>query len=545
MLALGRCSVPRNSNLIPLLKNLLLAYQNSQVLDPKPLRVFLSNYYEQVNKFQLKEPADCIEALLAILEILHLEYSANTDCAGRCLSHQLFNLEVFEQYECDCRSTSEILTWDFCTFSLNFYADELVSEVTQHSTLDMDPKEFSRYSKSVKVKEKFPLLLKDQLEDLRIPACPEANCKKKSSKRKIHILNSSSNLIFSVIWFKQPTFLQICKLLSSIPQVFRGSQVSSGFPQDLYLTGLVLYNKVHYFSYIFNRQWYRCDDTIVRPLSNYLAVLEDAIRSNFWPVALFYSASQYRAEEVSIESIVNLEKMSILLEIEQSFNDSKQTWTCQCSTSNEDFLLYCSVCYRSRNSDFEWACDKCGRLNSEVIKQCLCCQAYAFQPTQSSYHSKLINFYHKAPSKSSNFYYNQTKARPNQSTQSVRFDKENSRKLIEEEKKNMSQKFLPFGSRTQSVRLDQESPKIIVEEEEKKSSQKFVNSTQVINSALNKNSQSSSFGQCLKCIKRVRNSKLCDNCKLDYWVCQYCNECWKKNGKRCNCDIKINRTSRF
>lgn len=506
---LNQSSIPASSVLIPLLKNLLLSYQRSATLDPLPLRSFLSSYYEQVNKFKLKDPADCIEALLAILEILHLEFSNNADCGGRCISHQLFHLEVFEQYECECRATSEVLTWDFCTFSLNFYADELVNPHTDQSLVDLSNKEFAKLSQSVKVRGKFPEFLKEQLENCSVPACPEPTCKKKQSKRRIHIINSRPNLVFSIIWFKQPTFLQVSKLLASIPQVLRGAQISSGFSQNLSLTGLVLYNKFHYFSYVFNQRWHRCDDTIVRQMDSFFSVLEDAVQSMYWPVALFYSVGSASAEETSVDSLVNLEKMSILLEIQQTINDASGYWTCQCSADNEDMLLICQRCYRSRFNDYEWECDQCGSLNSEVNKQCLYCNSFLFQPTQSSYHTKLSR--NKIRSKSSKFTNPQIK------------DKD---LLI----------------RSQTGKFNIEATKKL--HDEQKISQKFVNSTEIIQKALKQGTQSSSFNMCLKCSQRVRNHKLCDDCKMDYWVCNVCEKCCKKNGQRCSCDIRSN-TTRF
>ena len=507
-----------------MLKTLLLSYQRSAILDPLPLRSFLSTYYQQVGKFQAKDPADCIEALLAILEILHLEFSNTTDCGGRCLSHQLFHLEVFEQYECNCRATSEVLTWDSCTFSLNFNADEIINPSTDQSLVDLSNKEFAKVSQSVKAKGKFPEFLKDQLINCSVPACPQPGCKIKHSKRRIHITRSSPNLIFSVIWFKRPTFLEVSKLLASVPQVLRGPQISSGFTQDLTLTGLVFYNKVHYFSYVFNLRWYRCDDTIARQMDNFYSVLEDAVQSTYWPVALFYSVGTSRLEEISVDSLVNLEKMSILLEIQQRINDVYGYWTCQCSADNEDILLVCQRCLRSRFNDYEWTCDQCGSLNSELNKQCLYCHSYLFQPTQSSYHSKLTNFSSRPGSKSSNF------SNPQVKNQDLVNRSQTGKFNIDPK---ISQKFV---NSTEVLQRALKQPT--------QSSNSFANSTEVVPNGLKQGAYSTSFKMCLKCPQRVKNHQLCDTCRLDYWVCESCGKSFKQNGQRCNCD-KRSSTTRF
>lgn len=87
--------------------NLFIQYEfaEEEVLPPDELRILLSSLNE---KFGVGKIADANEALDAILQRIHNEFSFLCPSRCKCLAHQTFGIQILEQYTCGlCGATDE------------------------------------------------------------------------------------------------------------------------------------------------------------------------------------------------------------------------------------------------------------------------------------------------------------------------------------------------------------------------------------------------------------------------------------------------------
>ncbi len=103
-------------------------------IEPYSLRQELAALFKDDGKFQLNTMDDPVEALFAILNSFHsyavnagsLKYIVEKPCDPYCLSHELFWINIFEQYQCDCGATSELLKYDYNYFLYEVYVKEIL-----------------------------------------------------------------------------------------------------------------------------------------------------------------------------------------------------------------------------------------------------------------------------------------------------------------------------------------------------------------------------------------------------------------------------------
>lgn len=109
--------------------NLFIQYEftDEQVLPPDELRSLLGSLDE---KFGLGKIADANEALDAILQKIHGEFSTLCPSQCKCLAHQTFGGQVLEQFICGlCGASSEPRISD--SFMMYFQVMELLSEAAK------------------------------------------------------------------------------------------------------------------------------------------------------------------------------------------------------------------------------------------------------------------------------------------------------------------------------------------------------------------------------------------------------------------------------
>jgi len=77
---------------------------------------------------------DPVDLLLAIFNSFHsystkaksLKYVIDRPCDPICISHNLFWINLLEQYQCKCGATSEVLQYDYNYFIYEVYVMEIL-----------------------------------------------------------------------------------------------------------------------------------------------------------------------------------------------------------------------------------------------------------------------------------------------------------------------------------------------------------------------------------------------------------------------------------
>lgn len=475
-------------------------------LSSSALRKELAKYYETLQKFQLKMPADSIEALSAILEFLHFSQvveNHSEDCRAFCIPHMFFHLELVEQYRCECKCSSEVLPWDFCNFTLQVYIEDLVSKTTDSKYLDVSDSEYRKHSETLDSKGKMPEFIHEQLRENWVSICPsEKPCKIQRANREIHILHLPEVLVLNFIWKHKAHCTQTCKTLASLPTHMDSQMFTNGKNENYYMKALVFYNGSHYISYIYQDTWHRCDDSFIRTVNCFKDLVIDVIHENMWPVAVFYDKVLKNYAEVNDEEWADIEKNAILLDIEAEFHKVTAFWSCVCGERNDEYLFYCGNCKKNRFSDCFWVCLKCSSLNNESAMICSSCKTLKINPSSNSFHARL---------KSQNFYY-------------LTSDPISEKNI----KNTKTQHFLPLQQREDTV-----------------SQVLFPNSGAIATQSMYfakapdlrpYMSQKIHSKSCVRCQKKANSkSPFCSECKKHYIYCETCHRVSKKNGQLCLC----------
>lgn len=500
----------------------------SQPLQSSSLRHSIASYYSSLNKFQLKKPADSIEALCAILEFIHYSYisenpHSQNNCHGNCTAHRLFHLEMIEQYTCQCGCSSEVIPWDYCSFSLQVYIDDLVANTSTNDILDYNDDDYIKNSLAIKSIGILPEYIRSQLLENFVPVCPEKpTCEFKKSVRTIYIVNQPEIFIINLVWRTKPRALQTLKVLASVQERMEFRQIMADTNDIYYAKSYVFYNGYHYISYVWDQSWWRCDDNIVREIFGKKEMVMDIIRSGMWPVAVLYDRRHMESQEPSIKDWIELEKTAIVNEIEANFQNAVAYWRCSCGSENEDFLLYCLNCSKNKLTDAQWNCLSCGALNGESSVFCQQCRSFSLGPTRSSLHSKLF---------SQDFYFS---SRPQVSqTYSTQIDRE---KHFKEVPQHKSQNFISSRENISDV---------IRKNTALKNSGVNFSAHQPVKAYASADMYKNRCSSCNSFCQPQKN--LCNSCIKTQIYCEICKRVFTKNGQRCNCDLAVrgSRTGRF
>lgn len=546
------------------------------------LRAALSTYYSSLHMFEVGQPADSIEAFSAILECFHFSYlteNRTEDCNGLCLAHKLFKIELIEQLTCLCGSTSEVLPWDYCTFTLQIYINDLILKNNPNAEiLSLSGPKYMRKSPTIQSKNTLQSLINAQLMESYIPVCPETkNCKYSKSKRSMHMLNAPNILVISLIWFQNPLATEICKILASIPNKMNSNDFSSSISQEYSIKAIIVYNGSHYLCYIYEDCWYKCDDTLIRVIGLNKDLAEDIVRSLMWPVAVFYDLWDKNFTEVTDLEWMELEKYTILACVDRISTDS--LWVCPCGTENNQFLGRCETCYRKKISNDHWICNQCYQLNKPAAFICQNCDFTVIKPTYSSLHQQIKlndwNSSKKSENSSKSVEKHELKSSKPQRFGSTK-ENPNSLNWYHKPRPNTNSGILyrpnpesiPYNSTwstkiqpTQSFRIDNKvlgrtppwsSGPFKSPSDVKAAKTQFFNHADAVSDDIQRSLTNQTYNRtqisglssaprsllCLACNSACENSPFCKNCANSHFFCSECQKPYKKNGQRCSCDLK-------
>ncbi len=129
-----------------------------KVLDPYELRKELGDLFQQERKFCLRKMEDPVEALIVIINAFHsfflgeksLKNVVEKHCQEKCLAHQLFWINIFQQDECECGASSEVLKYDYNYFLYEAYVKEILNSCDKESLSRINQK-FMKFLKKINV----------------------------------------------------------------------------------------------------------------------------------------------------------------------------------------------------------------------------------------------------------------------------------------------------------------------------------------------------------------------------------------------------------
>ena len=134
-----------------------------KIIDPCHLRKELANLFKEDGKFGLNSMDDPVEALFVILNAFHsysmnagsLKYVIDKPCNPLCLSHNLFWINILEQYECECGATSEILKYDYNYFIYEAYVKEILLSMQDKIDVKSYKNKFFTFLKNLNVSNNY------------------------------------------------------------------------------------------------------------------------------------------------------------------------------------------------------------------------------------------------------------------------------------------------------------------------------------------------------------------------------------------------------
>ncbi|CAG9324425.1 unnamed protein product [Blepharisma stoltei] len=313
------------------------------VLDASSLRSQLSTVYSKQNKFQLNDKADAMEALIAILNAFHCseigndsqgvdEKTCSLSCRHQCPSHIAFNLEVLEQLQCICGSTSEATPWDISTYMQTFYAQDLLkkSRTNSHNLKRISYSSIALYKDESSVLpflKKFAMNLNDVLFNSQLDLCANdsENCIYKKSKRKIYAVDYPRVYMVNIAWHELiPRRNDTLKLIASLPDKLNLKEIYGDFHSpdtSHYLRGFILYGLGHYIACLLNLEdlkWYKFDDTVTEKIKDggKYDMVSYIIKRGMHPVGVFYERLEkdHRIPELSESEWLAFEKWTLMID---------------------------------------------------------------------------------------------------------------------------------------------------------------------------------------------------------------------------------------
>jgi hypothetical protein len=262
-------------------------------INPSHLRAELADLFKEDKKFQLNSMDDPVEALFVILNAFHsyainagsLKYIIDKPCNPNCLSHELFWINILEQYQCECGATSEVLKYDYNYFIYEAYVKEILNMLDNRTEIKDYHYQFFRFLKKLNSNCESNI------------TCPE-KCRLNNVKKNLFLLNSSPYLCFNLVWREtNPKLTDICKLFLMLPLKFRNRdlfELPEGETSKQYeLFGLVCYWGAHYISFFrsddFDANYWVCyDDKVITKVNSWKDLIVKCLLSHFHPTILFY-----------------------------------------------------------------------------------------------------------------------------------------------------------------------------------------------------------------------------------------------------------------
>eukprot|EP01114_Cavostelium_apophysatum_P014332 TRINITY_DN3689_c0_g1_i4.p1 TRINITY_DN3689_c0_g1~~TRINITY_DN3689_c0_g1_i4.p1 ORF type:complete len:590 (+),score=108.12 TRINITY_DN3689_c0_g1_i4:1276-3045(+) len=259
-------------------------YGEQETLTPISLRRAMSALFVKEDRFQIGQLDDAMEALDAILKMLHAALLkedhrnvCDAQCEPPCFIHQLFGLGILEQQICtqrECGASSEPNTVN--TFVHIAYAADL------RSLSSSRPGNFAE------------LLKRSYQTDTR--PCNNAKFCNSTFTTNQFLLSQPKIFTIGFVWDSDsPNSDDIKQTLDLIDQTLDLSQVYGGIAESPYeLKGMICYYGKHYDAYFFDQQkgqWWIFDDARVRPVAEqWRQIKQRCHQGKHQPFILFYQA---------------------------------------------------------------------------------------------------------------------------------------------------------------------------------------------------------------------------------------------------------------
>lgn len=262
-------------------------------INPSHLRSELADLFKEDNRFKLNSMDDPVEALFVFLNSFHsysinagsLKYIIDKPCNPNCVSHELFWINILEQYQCECGATSEVLKYDYNYFIYEVYVKEILNMKDTRAEAKSFQHKFFNFLKK----------LNSTCENNI--TCPE-KCHLNNVRKNLYLLNSTPYLNFNLVWREtNPKLADICKLFLMLPLKFTNKDLfelpDGEISKQYELFGLVCYWGSHYISFFrsdeFDANYWVCyDDTVITKVNSWKELIVKCLKGHFHPTILFY-----------------------------------------------------------------------------------------------------------------------------------------------------------------------------------------------------------------------------------------------------------------
>jgi len=255
------------------LKELFVSEDNIRSADA--LRSELAKMHQE--KFAVRQPADAAEAMQEILVEVHCsslldaikssDTASNEHCWPACPAHETFYLRVVDREACECSEAKR--AWDYSTFILPVYAEELLSIKASPN------KVLSSYLSAVHSTER---------------RCE--NCGHGFMRTFIVEPQATVMMLQVVGQLKAMETLELFQILSS-PLPFAGNFVFKGF---------ISYGVGHYVTYFRNSRdelWHLYDDCSTRRVGGLNSVVAEMLSRRSFPFLVIFEVSSIRHERLT------------------------------------------------------------------------------------------------------------------------------------------------------------------------------------------------------------------------------------------------------
>lgn len=134
--------------------------ETERYCDVYELRKEMEKIYKGEEMFQLGTTGDPADLLFIFLNAFHsfsmkahsLKYSIDKECIPLCPSHEFIWLNLVQQFECcSCKSTSDVMKFDYNYFMYELKMKELLSKVQKMKKLAEFQNKFFIFSKEINV----------------------------------------------------------------------------------------------------------------------------------------------------------------------------------------------------------------------------------------------------------------------------------------------------------------------------------------------------------------------------------------------------------
>jgi hypothetical protein len=307
---------------------------------------------------------------------------SNCDCRPKCPAHSTFELVVEETQTCACGAQG-VNRWDYSTFWHHLYINEVfeeLSESTSEALLVVDESEVEtcvELSNVLKTEGRLPEYLRMLWENTRYPTCPK-DCKNPDSTKHLTLLSTPKVFILSLIWKDfRPKLLKILQVFSSIScSLSQDSVFATKFSSVFTLKAMILYGSGHYICVIRTKEdtWNKIDDEYSKNIASWKELVNDLVKSWFYPVGLFYEKSlKGRNFDISPQDWISLERKVLNGQKSPTAKNDESEWTCQCGSQNHSLWKVCKDCSRIREGVKGWSCPSCTFINENSEIYCEAC----------------------------------------------------------------------------------------------------------------------------------------------------------------------------